>query len=634
MVDNAIRTLLNRKKAAWNNLRSVSTPAAWRHYRFKRNTYNRALRRCKIEHAKSIADSIDEAKFNPRQFWRLANTQLCRDKCDQQPSLVINDRATTDSAKISDEFNRVFSSKCTVDEPGRIPPFSGYSQHKIANVQFKSSTVFNLLKDLDPSTATGPDDIPALVLKNCAASLAAPLAALFHRSFRAGVVPLSWKRANVTAIHKKGSKCDAKNYRPISLMPIVAKIMEKIINDKLMRYLETNKMLHPSQFGFRKKHSTLQALLTITQPAEDALDSNQEYRVVSLDISSAFDKVWHAGLISKLNSYGVSGCLLKWLQNYLSNRQQRVVFRGSQSSWLPIMAGMPQGSVLGPTLFLLYINDLPFKLRNQCCLFADDTSIQAPVTSPQQHQAIADSINSDLATIDEWASIWQVKFNHSKSQAITISRRRTKHRPPPLKFGDSIINESNEIKLLGVTLNSALDWSPHVLDVARRSSQQYGAVNRAANYLPARARQIIYKTVIRPTIEYCSPCWGNASATSLAALNSIQRKCSRIMPNYEMDSLQHRRTVADLSVYHGFLERQERGLPIIRMPEALDRNCNTRQSLGLNHRAVKIQTSRTAKHQRSFVARASKIWNNLPDSLVQLADPTKFRSAVHRLLRK
>jgi len=440
--------------------------------------------------------------------------------------------------------------------------------------------------------------------------------------------------ANVTAIHKKGSKCDASNYRPISLLPIVAKLMETIINDKLVRYLESNSKLHPSQFGFRKRRSTLQALLTITQPAEDALDANQEYRVVSLDISSAFDKVWHKGLMSKLSSYGISGCLFKWLENYLSDRQQRVVFRGFQSSWLPIQAGVPQGSVLGPTLFLLYINDLPFLLRNPSCLFADDTSIHAPVTSPQQHQIVAESINADLSTIDKWAVTWQVIFNHKKTQSLLITRRRTRRKPPPLRFGNNDIAESNEIKLLGVTLNNSLDWSSHVLNVARHSSQQYGALRRSANFLPPRARHIVYKSVVRPSLEYGSPCWANASATSLAALDSIQRKCLRLFPDYQLDSLQHRRAVADVSVYHGLKDMQDKGIPVIQLPVAIDRACNTRQSTDLNDRAVKIPKSRTSKHQRSFVSRASTLWNGLPNSAVLIDEPTKFRRSIHRFLKE
>ena len=277
--------LLNQKKAAWNNLRTHSTPAAWRHYKFARNTFNRALRRQKWEHAKSTAAEINEARFNPRLFWRLANSQLCRGKSDASPSLIINDKPSADPKIIAAEFNRCFASKCSVGDPTRqLPAFGSRTGAKLANIKFKACTVYKMLKDLDPSTATGPDDIPASVLKNCAAAIASPLAELFHRSFRAGVVPCGWKRANVTPVHKKGSKSEISNYRPISLLPIVSKIMEKIINDKLVRYLEINNLLHPSQFGFRKQRSTMQALLTITQAAEDALDAGEEYRIVSLDI--------------------------------------------------------------------------------------------------------------------------------------------------------------------------------------------------------------------------------------------------------------------------------------------------------------------------------------------------------------
>jgi len=462
------------------------------------------------------------------------------------------------------------------------------------------------------------------------------LADLFHRSFRAGIVPDGWKLANVTPVHKKGSKANATNYRPISLLPIVSKIMEKIINNKLMRYLEGNNLLHSSQFGFRKQRSSLQSVLSISQAAEDALDAGEEYRIVSLDISSAFDKVWHAGLLSKLRSYGISGCLLNWLQNYISNRKPCVVYQGFTSPLLPINAGVPQGSVLGPSLFLLYINDLPYLLKNDSCLFADDTSVHSPVKRDRDHQLVADSINADLTTIEQWASIWQVTFNHAKTQTMTISRRRRRTKPPRLRFGDSEIDESDSIHLLGVTLNRSMDWSPHILNTARRSSQQYGALRRTAIFLPPQARHIVYKAIIRPTMEFGSPCWGNSAGntTSLSGLDSIQRKCNLLFPDYSLDSLQHRRNVADVSVFRNILQLQNQSAPFMKLPAPIERPCNTRQSTLINERAVQIMTSRTEQHRHSFISRASRLWNTLPNSVVNNPKAVSFRTSLHKYLKR
>jgi hypothetical protein len=630
--DPALLPLLQAKKAAHAVLQYERTPQANRNYKKARNLYASALRKCKKASALESAAGIDGS--SPKNFWRLVNSQLCRGRKDVTTPFLINNVLTTDSAQIASELNQTFADKCRLDERNQVPPRLNPCLLRLSNVQFKRSTVYRLLLGLDASTSTGPDGIPAVVLKNCAAQLAAPLAQLFHRSFRAGVVPAGWKLADVYPIHKKDSKHLACNYRPISLLPIVAKVMEDVVKHKVSMYLETNGLLHPAQFGFRKGHSTLDALLSILQPAEDALSSTGQYKVVSLDISSAFDRVWHVGLLAKLRAYGIQGSLYKWICSYLSGRFQRVVYKGTSSPWLPITAGVPQGSILGPTLFLLYINDLPAVISNKITMFADDTTIHCSVKDFADEDAAIRSLNNDLKAVGSWASSWLISFNMGKSQALTITRRAPRTGPDihHLQFSNYEIQEGSNMKLLGVEINSTLDWSSHVKAIAGRASQCYGALRRCQQFLSEDARSKVFKSVIRPLLEYCSPAWSGAPAYALSALDKVQRNCHNMFPRYWIDPLQHRRDVADLSVFYKYHSMDPSCRPFL-LPPPLLRARATRQAESMHSKAVTIPRPGSRGRDSCFVPRVSRAWNALPETVFSdVRINEQFRRQVHRHL--
>ena len=233
----------------------------------------------------------------------------------------------------------------------------------------------SIIKKLDTKKAHGFDGISAAMLKLCPDEVARPLCLIFNKCISTGSFPTAWKHANVQPVHKKNSRQDKSNYRPISLLTICSKIYEKIIFDSLYSFLIENHLLSPNQSGFRPGDSTINQLLAITTEIYNSFEKRQETRAAFLDISKAFDKVWHPGLIFKLKQNGINGNLLLMLQNYLSNRKQRVVLNGIESTWEPIISGVPQGSVLGPLLFLIYINDLTQNILANIKLFADDSSL-------------------------------------------------------------------------------------------------------------------------------------------------------------------------------------------------------------------------------------------------------------------
>ena len=238
--------------------------------------------------------------------------------------------------------------------------------------------------------------------------------------------PFIWKRSNIIPVHKKNDKQLVKNYRPISLLPIFGKIFEKIIFDRLYNFLSQGELLNPSQSGFRPSDSCVNQLIAITHEIFEAFDRNPslEVRSVFFDISKAFDKVWHEGFLYKLKSMGVSGELYNLLENHLSDRFQRVLLNGQASSWRQDLAGVPQGSILDPLLFLIYINDLPNELKSNAKLFANDTS---PFAIVKDKSESANILNNDLSEISKWAYDWKMLFNTDPSkpaQEVVFSRKK------------------------------------------------------------------------------------------------------------------------------------------------------------------------------------------------------------------
>ena len=284
----------------------------------------------------------------------------------------------SDFGKKANIFNNFFASICTpIDNTGCLPSFSYRTGSRIKSFQVTENDILAIIKSLDPNKAHGCDNISTQMIKICSQSLILPLKIIFEHCLEKGKSPKIWKKATVVPVHEKEDKMLVKNDRPISLLPIFGKMFERVIYNSLFNYFQSNRLFTPSQFGFLPGDSCIAQLLSITHEIQTVFDENPtvDVRGVFLDISKPFDKVWHDGIVFKLKSDGVEGELLSLLKNYLENREQRVVLNGQTSEWRKIMSGVLQGSVLGPLLFLIYINDLPDEINSLCKIFADDTSL-------------------------------------------------------------------------------------------------------------------------------------------------------------------------------------------------------------------------------------------------------------------
>ena len=280
-----------------------------------------------------------------------------------------------------------------------------------------------------------------VMIKICGKSICKHLQLIFSQCIDTGSFPLEWKKANVAPFHKTGDKQCLKNYQPVSLLPICRKIFERLIFNEMFRFLIENNLISSNQSGFKPGDSCINQLLSITHEIYKSFDDGFEVRGVFLDISKAFDKVWHKGIIFKLQQNGISGKLLRVLSDFLKDRKQRVILNGQFSSWTSVNAGVPQGSILGPLLFLIYINDLTDGLSSNAKLFADDTSLFSVI---HDVDASANELNNDLYQINKWAFQWKMSFNPDPSkqaQEIIFSRKTKKTSHPSLRFNNSIVSQ-------------------------------------------------------------------------------------------------------------------------------------------------------------------------------------------------
>ena len=310
---------------------------------------------------------------------------------------------------------------------------------------------------------------PSRVLKECCAELASPLCRFFQLCFSKGTFLDQWKTAFVIPVHKRDSKGDPTKYRPISLLSIISKVMETVVNKQLQNHLLNNKLISSRRFGFRQHHSTADLLTTLAQTWKASLDKSEEVCIVSCDIKGAFDRVWHNGLLAKLRSKGVSCMLLTWLRTYLHGRSIKVVLSGQSSDASPINASLPQGSILGPLLFSVFIDDLVDTCENQLYLYADDSTLFVPIRSVNERASVFTSLNRDLENMRVWAAKWKVTFEPTKCKALMLSKKRTPA-IPDLYFGNTKPAVERELSILGVAVDSKLLWSRHISNFSKMPS--------------------------------------------------------------------------------------------------------------------------------------------------------------------
>ena len=589
-------------------------------FKAARNKCKRVIETAKSEYIQRTHDRLGSQKLGSRDFWRIYNNVLNKGK-SSVPPLFHGPEVLTTSKDKADLFARQFSTNSTLDDTGHpLPEFDARTPNSLTSLRVTVRMVAEVIAKLDPSKATGPDGIPVVVLQRCSPELAPLLSKLFNKLLSESCFPSCWKSASVVPVYKNsGERSDPRNYRPISLLPVISKVFESIINVAMVRLLDSSGLFSDFQYGFRSSRSTADILTVISERFYRTLNSCGEARTIALDISKAFDKVWHAGLIQKLQGYGLSGPFLDIIKSFLLNRRIKVVLDGQKSKSYDINAGVPQGSVLGPTLFLLFINDLPDHIVSKIAIYADDTTVYSchdktnSLFDKVEHAAF---LEDDLRTIVEWGNEWLVTFNADKTKLLSINRYR---QPilPSIAMGGVDLPESDSIRLLGLTLSKDLSWNKYVQLIATSAAKKVGSLFRARKMLTPESILYLYKATIRPCIEYCCHLWAGASGECLNLLDRIQDRVinmvgpllsSRLVP------LAHRRNISSLCLFykyfHGHCSDELSGLvPCVKSFERV-----TRFSSHTHSFFVELPVCHKSFYSSSFFPRTAALWNSLPSS--------------------
>ena len=440
----------------------------------------------------------------------------------------------------------------------------------------------------------------------------------------------------VTPLFKKGKRYDPSNYRPVSLTSIVCKTLEHILVSQIMKHLETNSILCNNQYGFRARRSCESQLLLTIDDFARALNNRLQVDIGILDFSKAFDKVPHARLVKKLDYYGIRGKTLQWITSFLHNRSQQVVIEGTYSSPCKVTSGVPQGTVLGPTLFLLYINDLISNIQSTVRLFADDCLIYRPINSPNDHQLL----QQDLNTLNTWAKTWQMKFNVDKCCILQLSKHH--HKTTFLyHMSNKPLKVVEQHSYLGIIIDHHLSWGPQVNHVCNKATRLIGFLQRNLRSCSRALKELSYKQFILPVLEYAAAIWDPYHLKDINKIEMIQHRAARFVLNrpwrrnmrdsitdmltsLEWPPLQLRRKCARLSllykIIHNLTEIPNSYLPTL-SPVTITRSNHEQKFL---HYHTSIDN-----YKYSFFPRTIPEWNGLPQDIINQQTIDSFKQLLY-----
>ena len=529
---------------------------------------------------------------------------------------------------LSEHFASVFTVEDDLSELLTGGEVVRQNEGSLGLVEITRQEVLQKLMHLDSSKAAGPDNMFPKVLKEAASELATPLHIIFSRSLEYAEIPDDWKWAHVVPIFKGGCKGDTGNYRPVSLTSQVCKILERILKDKIVTFLDDQKLIGDSQHGFRKGRSCLTNILNFLEYVTQQIDEGKPLDVVYLDFSKAFDKVPHQRLLLQLKNHGISGAIWDWVREWLNARRQRVILNGQKSEWSQVLSGVPQGSVLGPLLFIIFINHIDEGVSSRVFKFADDLKIVNTVGGEQGHQ----TIQGDLDTLNEWASKWQMKFNYSKCKVMHLGGQNDHH---SYEMGSSFLGNTAEEKDLGVWIDSTLSSSRQCKEARKKGLRMLGAINRNVSYKSKTVMMKLYTAYVRPHLEYCVQAWSPFLRRDIEALERVQRRATRMVEGLAGQSYEDRLKALNLFSL-GY--RRLRGdmiemYKVVQGMDSVDRNMfhfREGRTLRGHMHTLRKDFCRTRMRQKFFSQRVVGEWNRLPAEVVSAGTLSEFKARLDK----
>ena len=603
------KRLIRNKNLWYQKAKQRNDEKSWKKYKDYKNL---AQKLCRKSHDNYVQDLITSDKSN-KKLWSYVKSQ--RKEKTGISDLNVNNKVIQDPKQKADLFNEQFSKVFSdPNQPSESAPKRNVNPNVINNIQVSKNGVLKLLQGINENKATGPDDIPGKFLKICSYELPEIYTILFQTSLNSGTIPDDWKTANIFPLFKKGNKNNVENYRPISLTCISSKLLEHIVHSTTMDFLDSNKILTPFQHGFRQGRSCESQLLTTLNDFTKTLNTSNQTDAVLLDFSKAFDKVDHKILLSKIDNMGIQGPLHDWMSSFLKDRLQFVIVDGSISNPCKVLSGVPQGTVLGPLFFLIYINDIQDNLSPGTFLrlFADDSLLYRVINS------INDTIilQKDLDQLQKWEKLNKMEFHPGKCQFLRITNKR---QPIINKYNihNTILCEFSSAKYLGITIDSSINWRDNTNNVYKKASFLLSFLERNFHKCPQNVKENLFNALVRPILEYGCCAWDPYRICQIEKLELINKRAARFitgnnirehgnsrknMMSLGWSPLSERRAKIKLIMFHKIINKQ------IHIPTD-DLIPNRRKPLNYC-----IPQSTVDSHLYSFYQSTIRLWNSHPNS--------------------
>ena len=489
-----------------------------------------------------------KAKFNEystdvKKTWGLINQVINRTKHKQSlPGLFVDEYKSYDNMQnIVNAMNEFFVNvgpNLAQKIPDSGVSFESYlgepTNHNFIFANVSRESLKKIIQSMKPKRSCGEDGISMFLIKQIHEHILDPLVHLFNLSFKTGFIPRTFKTAKIIPIFKSGERNLFNNYRPISILPAFSKLLEKLAGVQMMDYLEKYNLLHCHQYGFRRKHNTAQPVLNLLNNIYECLNEDKFNICIFIDLKKAFDTIDPLIQLKKLEHYGFRNTAQKWFHSYLTGRQQYVFANGNKSNKANISHGIPQGSVIGPILFLIYINDLPNVTSFFTNLFADDTTFSK---SSQDYENLVNECNTELGKAQKWFNSNKLSLNVSKTKFMVF--RNSKNKPNfesfKIKIGEEEVerigNDCNTktFKFVGIVLDENLSFNDHINHISHKVSSSIYALRQAKNFLPTKTLKTVYTSLVQPHIEFGLLIWGGVKSKSMSNLIKLQKNAIRIV---------------------------------------------------------------------------------------------------------
>lgn len=625
------------KNKAWVKYKDSGKRAdLYEKYLLKLKKCSRLTREAKRSFEQNLANNIKE---NSKSFFSYVRSkQRTKEKVGplkDKTGKLINDDILAANL-LNEYFSSVFTNENYIDAPEPETFFKGDIQTEgLLVIEITEEMVANKLNNLDVNKCPGGDDMHPKLLFELRGELIKPLTKLFNLSISQGVVPSEWREAEVVPLFKKEKKSEPQNYRPVSLTSVICKVMESILKDSILGHLDKFSLISDSQHGFSKGRSCLTNLLDFMEEVTYFLDKGDPVDVIYLDFAKAFDKVPYRRLFNKLKSHGIGGMVADWIKAWLTNRKQKVGINKKYSEWKNVVSGVPQGSVLGPLLFLIYINDLDKGILSKLEKFADDTKIARSVSNDRE----VDILREDLSKIFQWSIDWQMLFNLDKCTVMHLGRNNPQNE---YTMGNNILKKSKQERDLGVIMDTSGKSTEQCKIAVKKSNAMLGMIKRNINFKSKDVIVRLYKALVRPKLEYCIQAWCPYLKKDIDSLERVQRRATKMIEGYKNMCYEDRLSNTGLMKLE---KRRARGdlIQVFKIIKGIDKVDYKRffqiaaadmshRTRGHNLKIIKVGCKYDIR-KHFFSQRVVNAWNGLPQFVVDAETVNCFKNRLDKFDR-